>query len=122
MPAKPIAGTLYLRAGELNLSVAGQFTFKPSTPTREPKVGLSGPAGYVETQNFAMLEGSIFRTQAVTLQQLGNLAGVAVTFDRQDGSSVVLPDAFVTEQPEMDEATGEIKISFAAATSEETTA
>jgi hypothetical protein len=107
-----IAGTCYLSADGARLSLVGEFSYRPASPTREAKYGADGFHGYKEKPASGMIKAKLRDGGGVSVTALGQMTNVTVTAELANGKTIVGRNMFVTEQPSADAEEGEIEITW----------
>jgi hypothetical protein len=94
-----LAGTAYLSLDGVSVQLVGEFSWKPSTPTREALLGEDGFHGYSEKPAVGEIKAKLRDSGNVSVTQLGKAVDITVTVLLANGKTVVGRDMFVTEQP-----------------------
>ncbi len=83
-----LAGEISLQIGGNQYLAAGDFTYDPSSYTRETLSGPSKVAGYKETPNIGFIEGEIFLTKGLTIGAIRAMDDVDVFLSLANGTVV----------------------------------
>ena len=108
-----IAGTAYLAIDGKSYALVGEFSWKPSTPTREPLMGMDGFHGYKEKPGYGMISATLRDGNKVSVTDLGDITNATITVELANTKTIIGRNMFTTEQPETDAEEGTIKLAWA---------
>lgn len=107
-----IAGTCYVSADGQRLALVGEFTYRPSNPVREAKMGADGFHGYKEKPMQGQIRAKLRDGNTLSVQALGQMTNITVVAELANGKTVVGRNMFVAGDapPSADAEEGEIEI------------
>ena len=94
-----VAGTCYLSVDGRRLARVGEFSYRPSNPTREAKVGADGYHGYKEKPTQGQIKAKLRDTGGTSVAQLGQMTNVTVMAELANGKTVIGRNMFVAGEP-----------------------
>lgn len=113
MPAqRQIGGIAYVKVDGKQLTLEGKLTVAITKVTREGKAGASGVAGYTETPRVPSIEGTFFKTAAVSIDELQAITDATVQVELNDGSIYVLRNAWQAGDIDVDAIAGTFDLKF----------
>ncbi|PCJ68202.1 MAG: phage tail protein [Rhodobiaceae bacterium] len=107
-----IGGTAFIAYDGNQLQLAGDMTVSPDDVEREGKAGLSGVAGFTETNRVPFIEGTFFTVPELSITEISEITDATVTAELGNGRSYVLRNAWVAGTRELNVADGTVGIKF----------
>ena len=108
-----LAGTAYFSINGKRRRLSGEFSWQPSTSTREALIGMDGFHGYKQKPAAGMIKAKLRDGSDVSVTDLGNMAGVTITVELANGKTVSGSNMFTTEQPTVEAEEGTIDLTWA---------
>lgn len=105
-----LAGTAYLAIDGKSVQLAGEFTYKPSTNTREPLIGMDAFHGFKSKPTQGEISAKIRDSSRVSVTALGNITDATITVELLNGKTVVGRNMCTAEPPETEAEEGTISI------------
>ena len=97
-----IAGQAFLSINGQRKRLAGDFSYQPSTPSREPLLGMDGYHGYKQKPAAGMISAKLRDGQDVSVTDLGNLTNATITVELSNGKTISGSGMNNGEQPTVD--------------------
>ncbi len=107
-----IAGTAFVKADGVQLSVAGTLTVSMAQTEREMLVGLSGVGGHKEMPRAPFIEIEAYADEDTDVDALHAIVNGTVQADLNNGKSYVLRGAVSVTPPEISAADGTFTIRY----------
>ena len=105
-----VAGKLDFIAGGVRWTVAGSFTIRPFQTSKEPVVGVNGPAGYKEMGVAPSIEAELITTADTRLKLFEAMSGVTASVKLANGLQYILTEAFVEGEPDINPIDGTVTV------------
>lgn len=108
-----IAGTCFVRADGKSLALVGEFSYRPTNPTRESKSGADGVHGYKEKPTVGQIKAKLRDTGGTSVSALGQMTNVTVMAELANGKTVIGRNMWVVgDPPSADAEEAEIEITW----------
>lgn len=113
-----VAGTAYFSLDGRRLRLAGEFSWQPSTATRETLAGMDSVHGYKQKPAAGKINAKLRDAADLSITALGKAANVTITVELANGKTVSGAGMWSTEQPtvEAEEGTVDWKLEGASVT------
>lgn len=108
--SEALAGTAYLAVNGKSVQLAGEFSYKPSTNTNEPLIGMDGFHGRKTKPTQGEISAKIRDSSKVSVTGLGNITDGTITVELVNGKTVVGRNMCTAEPPEVEAEEGTISI------------
>ena len=110
--SKRVAGVAYIKADGAQFDISGGIELPISTVTREPIMGLTGPAGFKETAQEPYTKLTAIYTPDFPVQILTTSINMTVTSELANGKVYTLSGAYLKGTPAVNAAEGTIDLEF----------
>lgn len=113
MAENRIAGTCFVSADGVRLSLVGEFTYRPSGVMRETKMGADGFHGHKEKPIQGQIKAKLRDTSALSVSALNRMVDISVVAELANGKTIIGRNmAQVGEPPMADAEESEIEITW----------
>ena len=103
-----LAGTAYLSIDGKRVRLAGEFSYSPSTFTRETLTGMDSVHGYKQKPAAGKIGVKLRDAADMSVTALGNTTNSTITVELANGKTIVGAGMWCTEQPTVDAEEGTI--------------
>lgn len=107
-----VAGVAYVKADGAQFDISGGIGIPLSSVTREPVMGLTGPAGFKETAQEPYIKITAINTPDFPTQTLTNSTSMTVTAELANGMVYTLSGAYLKGTPEVNGDEGTVDLEF----------
>ncbi len=107
-----LAGTAYMSLDGQRVQLAGEYTWKPSTDTREPLLGMDGYHGHKTKPTQGEIHGKVRDSKRVSVKQLGDATDITITVELVNGKVIIGRNMACMEPPEVDAEEGTIDMKW----------
>lgn len=94
-----LAGTAFLTIDGKTYLLVGEFTYRPSSTTRETLLGMDGVHGYSAKFAAGQVKGKLRDQGSISVQTLGDAADVTVVVELSNGKVITARNAWRTGEP-----------------------
>ncbi|WP_339860386.1 phage tail tube protein [Thalassospira alkalitolerans] len=113
------AGRIFFKVDGAQHDAKGGFTYNLGADKRDAIVGADGVHGYGTKVQVPFIEGAITDSKDLDLEAFVNLDGVTVTLELANGKTIILRDAWYSNEGSGSTEEAEIAIRFEGLSGEE---
>ncbi|WP_338803576.1 phage tail tube protein [Xenorhabdus griffiniae] len=84
-----LAGTAHVMVDGMSIMVAGDFTYSPSTVTRETLTGMDSVHGYKEKPNVPYISCRVRDSGGTTVADFNNQTNVTIVAELANGKTII---------------------------------
>lgn len=107
-----IGGKLFIRVGDVAITLAGNWTCQPGFDLRTGQKGPNGPTGYTEEGQIPSIEGDGTFRPETDPKQLLDVTNATITAELANGQVFILSEGWQAGTGEIDLVAGTIKLKY----------